>query len=56
VENNTATIRGMLGEVYWTAFFEFLGLKHRAMPVGFDVKDVHGWEIPTDLLYESFGF
>ena len=54
VENNTATIRGMLGEVYWTAFFEYLGLK--ATPVGFDVKDEHGWEIPTDILYESIGF
>jgi hypothetical protein len=44
----------MLGEVYWTAFFEYLGLK--ATPVGFDVKDEHGWEIPTDILYESIGF
>lgn len=54
VENNSSVIRGMLGEVYWTAFFEYLGLK--ATPVGFDIQDVNGWEIPTDLLYESIGF
>jgi hypothetical protein len=35
VENNSSVIRGMLGEVYWTAFFEYLGLK--ATPVGFDI-------------------
>ena len=54
VVNNTATIRGMLGEVYWTAFFEYIGQK--AIPVGFDVKDEHGWEIPTDILYKTIGF
>jgi hypothetical protein len=33
----------MLGEVYWTAFFEYLGLK--ATPVGFDVKDEHSFAV-----------
>lgn len=51
---NSSVIRGMLGEVYWTAFFEFLGLN--ATPVGFDVRGQAGWEIPIDVAFQHIGF
>ena len=51
---NSSVIRGMLGEVYWTAFFEFLGLN--ATPVGFDVQSQQGWEIPIDVAFKHIGF
>ena len=59
LENNTSVIRGALGEIYWTAFFEFIGVNSnssRALPVGFDVRDIHGWEIPIDILFKKIGF
>lgn len=47
-------IKGFLGEVYWTAFFRYLGLD--ALPTG-DVKDENtNQSISVDLLVKGFGF
>ena len=47
-------IKGFLGEVYWTAFFRYLGLD--ALPTG-DVKDNDtNQSISVDLLVKGFGF
>ena len=47
-------IKGFLGEVYWSAFFSFLGAKTE--PTG-DIKDdVSGASIGVDLLVNNYGF
>ena len=46
-------IKGFLGEVYWAAFFKFLGAN--SVPVG-DVKDTKGQSIGVDLVVNSYGF
>lgn len=54
ISKNSSVIRGALGEIYWNAFFDFIGIQ--AIPVGFDVHDVSGKEIPVDIAFEKFGF
>lgn len=47
-------IKGFLGEVYWSAFFSYLGAK--TTPTG-DEKDItSGQSIAIDLLINNFGF
>jgi hypothetical protein len=47
-------IKGFLGEVYWNAFFTYLGAY--AIPVG-DEKDIYtGGSIAVDLIINKFGF
>jgi hypothetical protein len=47
-------IKGFLGEVYWNAFFTYLGAY--AIPVG-DEKDINsGGSVAVDLLINKFGF
>jgi hypothetical protein len=54
INKNSSVIKGALGEIYWNAFFDFIGLQ--AIPVGFDVHDTSGKEIPVDIAFEKFGF
>lgn len=54
LNRSTSVIRGALGEIYWTAFFRWLGLKTR--PVGFSIQEEKtGAEIPVDIMIESLG-
>ena len=47
-------IKGFLGEVYWSAFFRYLGAQ--SIPVG-DEKDINsGGSVAIDLLINKFGF
>jgi hypothetical protein len=55
VGKNSSVIRGALGEIYWNAFFDFIGWTG-AIPVGLSVKSVNNKEIPVDILYKEFGF
>ena len=55
VGKNSSVIRGALGEIYWNAFFDFIGLSGTS-PVGLSVKSINNKEIPVDILYEKFGF
>lgn len=54
ISKNSSVIRGALGEIYWNAFFDFLEIP--TIPVGFDVHDASGKELPTDIVFEKFGF
>lgn len=54
INKNSSVIRGALGEIYWNAFFDFIGIQ--AIPVGFDIHDISGKEIPVDIAFEKFGF
>ena len=55
VGKNSSVIRGALGEIYWNAFFDFIGLSG-TVPVGLSVKSIDNKEIPIDILYKEFGF
>lgn len=50
---NFAVTKGFLGEVYWNAFFRYLGLP--SAPTG-TIKDLRGRSIPIDMILEDFGF
>lgn len=47
-------IKGFLGEVYWSAFFSYLGAK--TLPAGDLKDDTSGQSIGVDLLIEDYGF
>lgn len=54
ISKNASAIRGALGEIYWAAFFDFLGV--RVIPAGFDARTIGGKQLPIDLVFEKFGF
>jgi hypothetical protein len=51
---NSSVVRGALGEIYWTAFFDFINVS--AIPVGLNAKSTTNKEIPVDILFREFGF
>lgn len=51
---NSSVVRGALGEIYWTAFFDFINVP--AIPVGLKAKTTTNKEIPVDILFREFGF
>ena len=51
---NYAVIKGFLGEVYWNAFFRFLGLG--SIPTGLVKDKDKNQSITIDLILENFGF
>ena len=54
LNRSTSVIRGSLAEIYWTCFFNFIGLK--AKPVGLNLKDIKNRQVPIDLIIEDLGF
>ena len=54
LSDNTAVVRGALGEIYWTAFFQYIGLP--AIPVGFNYLTENKKQLPIDILVGNTGF
>lgn len=54
LSDNVAVVRGALGEIYWTAFFQYIGLP--AIPVGFNYLTENKKQLPIDILVGSTGF
>lgn len=54
INKGSSAIRGALGEIYWAAFFDYIGLN--AIPTGFDVHSKKGKMIPVDIALEDIGF
>ena len=54
VNRSAASIRGMLGEVYWNAFFQNFGVPYR--PVGANILTSTGKQLPIDIAVGAFGF
>ena len=53
IGDNSALVRGFLGEVYWTAFFTYIGFD--AIPAGVTLKSGNV-EVPTDVVLDGLGF
>jgi hypothetical protein len=53
IGENSALVRGFLGEVYWTAFFTYIGFD--AIPAGVMLKSGN-LEVPTDVVLDGLGF
>jgi len=43
-----------LGEIYWNAFFDFLGIQ--VIPAGLTRLTTKSKEPPIDIIFKSFGF
>ena len=43
-----ALIKGSLAEIYWTVFFNYLGIK--AIPAGLKFTDINNLQTPTDII------
>ena len=54
LNKSTSVIKGTLGEIYWTCFFSYIGLKVK--PTGLNLKDIYNRQVPTDLVFENIGF
>lgn len=53
IAENLIVIKGFLGEIYWNAFFKYLGFD--TVPTGV-VKDLKNRSIPIDMILKDAGF